>query len=313
MNASLPAGEQVRHVLAQLGKVHDVHRQFGVSASDAGMYGISPADLAGWKAIGLAALRRDDDDFFDADDLYNLSLHLRLPSLHKLAMRSWTSAFRRSEGNRSLRLSYSLTEGPVPAHAVDVLTPAGLARMTLSGEKDFFTTTVHSAGRRLLLPPPIEALIREAMDGVHFYMLHDPIRWSSPFILQHRLTECGGFSKLLVEMAHVQGLVARQVFGLILSRPYATGHYWCEFLVEGEWIPADPLMIRLLSQHAALPEAEWPEHRSPAGALLRLAEIDGYDSIGAPCLQCFAEKRFRQFAVVTDGALSFRTSYAVVE
>ena len=144
-------------------------------------------------------------------------------------------------------------------------------------------------------------------------MLHDPIRWNSPFILQHRLTECGGFSKLLVEMANVQGIEARQVFGFLFSKPYATGHYWSEFRIDGEWVAADPLMIRLLNQHAGLPPAEWPEHRSPAGALLRLALIDGYDSVGAPYLDCFDTKRFRQYAIATHEADCYRTSYVVAD
>ena len=101
------------------------------------------------------------------------------------------------------------------------------------------------------------------------------------------------------------------MFGLLLSKPYATGHYWSEFRIDGEWVAADPLMIRLLSQHAGLLPVAWPEHRSPAGALLRLALINGYDSVGAPYLDCFERKRFRQYAVVTHEAECFRTSYAV--
>jgi hypothetical protein len=313
MNPLIRGAEQVRRVLDHLNKVQDTHRQFKVAASDAGMYGIGLLDLEAWTAMGLSVQRTDRGEFFDPDDLYNLSLHLRLPSLHKLAMRGWAAAFRNSEHDRSIRLSYSLTDDPPPAHAVDVLTPSGLHRMALSSEKDFFHTTVRTVGRRILMPAPIAALIDETMHGVQFYMLHDPIRWSSPFILQHRLTECGGLSKLLVEMARIQGLEARQVFGLLLSRPYATGHYWSEFRIDGEWLAADPLMIRLLSQHAGLSPADWPEHRSPAGALLRLAVINGYDCVGAPYLDCFATKRFRQYAVVTNEADCYRTSYAVAD
>lgn len=303
--------EPARRVLAHLSKVHNGHRHFNVSADDAAVFGIGLKDLESWMAMGLPAQKTAAGDLFDHDDLYNLSLHLRLPSLHKLAMRSWVSAMRSSEQDRRLNLSYSLIDPLEDGRPVDVLTPAGLVEVAVSGSQDFYNTTVATRGCRVDLPPAIADLIEYAMREMQFYMLHDPIRWNSPFILENRLTECGGFSKLLVELAHVRGIEARHAFGLLLSLPYPTGHYWCEFLVDGQWVAADPLMIRLLTQHARLPAAEWPEHRSPVGALLRLACVSGYDRIGAPYLDCFAIKRFRQFPVVTRGDHCYRTSYTV--
>ncbi|MDP4568278.1 transglutaminase domain-containing protein [Pseudomonas sp. LPH60] len=299
-------------VLDNLGKVEDHHRRFSVAAGEAGLYGFVDSDLQALKSIGLVSRIQEHDEFFDPDDLYSLSLHLRLPSLHKLAMRSWATAFRQSDRQRQVELVYTLNEKQPPQGPIQVLTAAErLCVLEAPQGGDFYRQCLVIPGQMRLLPSPFRELIEEVSAGMQFYMLHDGVRWDLEFMSRHKLAECGGFSKLLVERAKALGLPARQVFGLLLSSPYATGHYWAELQICGEWIAVDPLMIRLLSQQAGLVCDQWPLHRSPLGALLRLCVVESYDHNGAPCLSCFEDKYFRQLPVATAGTTQYQVSYRV--
>lgn len=305
------AEAEALRVLADLARVADCHRRFSVTVQDAALYGIAPPLLSWLKTLGLASLHDERGECFDPDDLYNLSLYLRLPSLHKLAMRGWASAFRDSERDRCVELSYTLDASPT--QMIRVLLPNG----RLQVQEDPQTVWVHQeqlvlTGRTQLLPQSLRELIERTCAGMRFFMLHDALRWDLEFMREHKLAECGGFSKLLVQQAHGLGFPARQVFGLLLSAPYATGHYWAELWTDDRWVAVDPLMIQLLSTQAGLDEAGWPLHRSPETALLRLSTIDTYDQEGAPCLSCFADRQFRQLPVVTAGSRQYPVSFKVV-
>ncbi|KPA92109.1 transglutaminase-like enzyme, putative cysteine protease [Pseudomonas asplenii] len=310
MTLAQQAQGEARRVLVELAKVKDGHRRFCVDEQGAALYGIAPQLLAELKALGLASCQGKDGECFDPDDLYNLSLYLRLPSLHKLAMRSWSSAFRDSERDRCIELSYALDA--VPEHAITILLPSGELRVCDTPDQ----MQVHQEqlilpGHQRLLPSPFIELIEHTCADMRFFMLHDALRWDLAFMVEHRVAECGGFSKLLVQQALMRGMPARQVFGLLLSAPYATGHYWAELLVEDQWVAVDPLMIRLLCSQAGLDETRWPLHRSPATALLRLSCVDAYDQDGAPCLSCFEGQQFRQLPVVTAGDRQHPVSFKV--
>lgn len=312
LNPGMNDKASAQEILGNLAKVNDRHRRFSVTAADTTLYGLSATELESLKSMGLASTGPGRDESFDPDDLYNLSLHLRRPSLHKLAMRSWAAAFRESERERHLDLVYSLSEKPLPTGPVQVLTRAGnLLSVPVPETGDLYRETLVISGRHFLLPSPFRELVEEISADMQFYMLHDAVRWDVEFMGMHKLAECGGFSKLLVAQAHRRGLPARQVFGLLLSAPYATGHYWAEFRVRDEWIAVDPLMIRLLSQHAGLPQNAWPLYRSPMGALLRLSSVDAYDRDGAPCLSCFKHQYFRQLPVATACTAQYQVSYRV--
>jgi|GEM_PF-6009867 len=312
LNPALQRLSLAEGIVHNLAKVDDRHRRFSVAAAQAVLYGFAADELPALEAIGLAARQQGEERCFDPDDLYNLSLHLRLPSLHKLAMRGWAAAFRHSERDRRVELVYTLDEKTPPRGPIQVLIgDQRQCSLEAAAGGDFYRQCLVIPGRRLLLPSPFRELVEEVCADMQFYMLHDGIRWDLDFMRRHRLAECGGFSKLLVEQAQARGLAARQVFGLLLSSPYATGHYWAELQICGEWVAVDPLMIRLLSEQAGLCRDLWPLHRSPLGALLRLSVVDAYDQDGAPCLGCFDDKYFRQLPVATAGTTQYRVSYRV--
>ncbi|CRI58548.1 transglutaminase domain-containing protein [Pseudomonas sp. CCOS 191] len=300
-----------KRVLAELCKVADHHRRFCVDAQGAALYGLSRQWLDELKVLGLASRQDEAGECFDPDDLYNLSLYLRLPSLHKLAMRGWCSAFRDSERDRCIEIAYALEHAP--GQSITILLPDGkLQECDAQDQTLVYSEQLVLAGQRRLLPGPIQELIEQTCAGMHFFMLHDALRWNLEYMVEHKVAECGGFSKLLVRQALARGLPARQVFGLLLSTPYATGHYWAELWVDDQWVVVDPLMIRLLCTQAGLDEARWPLHRSPTSALLRLSTVDAYDQDGAPCLRCFADKQFRQLPVVTAGSRQYPVSFKVM-
>ena len=78
-------------ILEKIRTVPNDYRHFRESVGTAQrQYGISHALLESLVRQGLPVARRDEGLFFDPFDLSNLSLHLRLPSVQRMAMRSWS-------------------------------------------------------------------------------------------------------------------------------------------------------------------------------------------------------------------------------
>lgn len=300
-------------VFEKLQAVNDCHREFDAGFEDARSYGLNQELLTSLMGIGLSFRMREEAPYFDTDDLYNLSLHLKLPSIHKMAMRSWAGAFKASTQTRTMRICYSLCEALQNPIWCSVLScDRGIVDMQVDQAENFYCYSYETEPVEHLFVGDTAALLEDLTAGFEFYMLQDSIRWELPFMNAQKVGECGGFSKMLVEKARRAGIKARHVFGILASQPYGTGHYWAEFLVEGRWLPADPLMILLLRQHARLPEQEWPITRSPGGALLPLSVIEGYDEGGAPVLSQSNIKKFFKYPLVTSHNQGLATSISLV-
>lgn len=305
--------EDAVRVLDKLASVDNRHRVFGTRAEDARTYGFSHELLTELESLGLQCQVQEQCTCFDSDDLYNLSLYLKLPSIHKMAMRSWVSAFKAGSQGRQMSMTYSLQEGLSFPLSCSVLTyDRGAVEMTVEQPENLYHHQIQQKPMNKAFPETVVRLLEELSADFEFYMLHDAIRWESSFMKDQKMGECGGFSKMIVERAGYLGIEARHVFGILASQPYGTGHYWAEFSVEGEWIPADPLMILLLRQHARLPAEEWPLSRSPGNALLPLSVVESYDDAGAPVLALSNVKKFFKYPVVTQGAEGLPVSISLI-
>ncbi|WP_020405421.1 transglutaminase domain-containing protein [Hahella ganghwensis] len=304
--------EAVR-VLDKLATVDNCHRVFNTSTEEARTYGLTDDLLAGLVLLGLNHQIRNDSRYFDSDDLYNLSLYLKLPSIHKMAMRSWVGAFKAGAEGRQLSMTYSIRDDlSFPANCSVMTYDRGAVEMSLAQPENIYHHKIQVQPVTCSFPEPVVNLLEELSVGFEFYMLHDAIRWETSFMKDQKIGECGGFSKMIVERARHLNIEARHVFGILASQPYGTGHYWAEFLIEGQWLPADPLMILLLRQHARLPADEWPLSRSPGGALLPLSVVETYDDSGAPVLAQSAVKKFFKYPVVTHGSEGLPVSISLI-
>lgn len=272
-------------ILEKVRAVPDAHRRFLEPAESAQRkYGISPELLESLLSKGLPSARRNDGLFFDPFDLSNISLHLRLPSVQRMAMRSWS---------RTLELAGSGTghEAVIDLDPVAPATPAQQRSLSLD------------------LSPPDESALPDLATLIGtvskqlFFMLPEACRWNTGFLIEHGISECGGASKLLVGAAREAGMKARQCFGILIAAPYSTGHFWAEIKAGNSWVAIDPLLIKLLHQTTRLNPDKWPLHRSPGAAFHRLMTIEEYDASGAPILHGYADVPYLSNLVLVRGNL----------
>ena len=278
-------------ILEKIRTVPDEHRRFREPVGTAQrQYGISMALLESLVRQGLPVERRDEGLFFDPFDLSNVSLHLRLPSVQRMAMRSWSRTL-------ELASSETLHEALIVLDAVDSAEqqadgPPTVLKLELRQPDD---AALNALGQLQTL---LESVARQ-----RFFMLPEACRWNTKFLIEHCISECGGASKLLVETARRNGLSARHCFGILIAAPYSTGHFWAEIKTTSGWVAFDPLLIKLLHQATRLDNAKWPLHRSPGAAFHRLLTIDDYDHHGAPILQGYADVPFMSNLVRVQGNL----------
>lgn len=299
-------------VIRKLALVNDEHRVYNTDTEAAKIFGFNPDLLSALAERGMSYATVEGNLFYDSDDLYNLSLYLSLPSIHKLAMRSWKKAFSKGSYDKTFSISYSFQEKvSLPAQFSVITIEEEKKVMEIEQPENFYRVSSRIVQQTQSLPPPLCDMLVEMTIDVEFYMLHDAIRWDTDFIQRYKMAECGGFSKLLMEKAQEVGFEVRHVFGILLSEPYGTGHFWVEFNIDGEWVAVDPLMIRLMNIHANFDSDDWPIYRLPAGALLRLSVIDRYDDIGAPILSCFDQNKFFRHPVVTSNNTEYPLTYSI--
>ncbi len=238
-------------------------------------YGIDLVLLEKLTGLGLPFMESTGQVLYSSFDLSNISLHLRLPSIQRLAMRMWA---------RTLQTSVV----DPPSTAIVSVFPIGVCTDTATPLK---VLTVPLRDRNVFAHGLLKDLIDE-WAGFSFYMLPEECRWDIDFIERSRICECGGASKRMIFQAWKHGIEARQCFGLLVAAPFSTGHYWAEFNLDGEWIAFDPLLLSVLSESCGLDRQAWPSHRSSSAILHRLCVIDRYDANGVPILDRYVDQPY---------------------
>jgi hypothetical protein len=267
-------------VLAKISKVPDHVRRFTVSADRAiADFQISLELQDALLAAGIPNTRCRGTRCFDRTDLLNISLHLDIGSRPRKVLRWWARELdSRYAGSISYRVDY-LMSCPQLGHAgmciFGMLEP-GSNRIELTTD-DQHSSMRHSIGFTLQRNwPPFPHVVREILDEVRhisFMRLPPSLRWDVEFIQRERVGDCGGVARILVAKAAARGVAARVSYGLALTPPFGSKHYWAEFLIDGVWVPVDPVFIAALLEWRLLDNARWNRYSSIGGILARIGEV----------------------------------------
>jgi Transglutaminase-like superfamily len=265
--------------LAKITKMPDHTRNFTV-----------PADIAAAKfrvslelqdqllAAGMPNEHHSSTRYFDRTDLLNISLHLDISSRQRTMFTWWARELNSTYTHSiSYRMDYQ-PSCPQPEHGgrciFSILDP-GSARVKLEANEQRSPVS-HSAIVTLNRDfPRLPCAIREILDEVRqigFMLLPATLRWNTEFIWREKVGDCSGVSKILVEKAASQGVAARTSYGLALTPPFVTPHYWAEFLIDDTWVPVDPVVITALLDWGILDSDRWSRYHSIGGILFRMSE-----------------------------------------
>jgi hypothetical protein len=236
--------------------------------------------------------------------MLNVALRVETSSRAHQALKWWGRELRRPYGPVSSYCLEFFADCPDPPHC-------GQCSFTIHGRQISIPamnrrdtdTPIHSEIFNLrrvwpALPPSIVELIDEFKD-VTFLRLREPIKWDTEFIRNSRVGDCAGVATLLVKEAKARRLPARFSYGMALTPPFCTGHYWAEFLVDGVWVPVDPVLISALISLHFLPEPAWSPRSSLGGILARLS---GDTSVGPRHGSVAVDVSFRVTRNVRRGA-----------
>ncbi|KIF78152.1 hypothetical protein QR77_38860 [Streptomyces sp. 150FB] len=274
-DAGAPGPAQLGDLVRRLRQVPDRQRRFADTETAARrLHRIRPELLAALTAAGLPYTGEGTERLFDGYDLGNSALHLGLVSVQSRSMRSWAKALQSSGApGRSYRVEV-VSCCPVPGHTgpcpYGVLLPDG--RRLIEGppaDARLAELTVSPVVRWPELPEAVRELLRE-VEGIGFYLLPEAVRWDPEFMWRTRMADCGGAAAWLVAEGTRRGLAARFSFGLLVAKPYSTPHCWAEFLVDGVWVPVDPLLVRALNQWGGLDAQVFPPDSGPGALFHRL-------------------------------------------
>ncbi|MDJ0462520.1 transglutaminase domain-containing protein [Streptomyces sp. H27-C3] len=276
-DAHAPGPDQLDDLVGQLRQVPDRQRRFSVTGTGVRrLYRIRPELLSALITAGLPHVGEGPDRLYDGYDLGNAALHLGLVSVQSRSMRSWARALQ-SAGTPGPRLRVEIVSScPVPGHPgpcpYGVLLRDG-RRLIQGPAADAHLTelAVSPVAQWPALPDAVRGLLRE-VDGIGFFLLPEAVRWDAEFMWRTRMADCGGAAAWLVAEGTRRGLAVRFSFGLLVAKPYSTPHCWAEFLVDGVWVPVDPLLVRALNQWGGLDAQAFPPDGRPGALFHRLTD-----------------------------------------
>ena len=301
-------------LITRLREIPDGCRSFEVVETKLAGTGLTKEALASFAEAGLPLRSTSEGRCFDPFDLSNLALHLRLPSLQRMAMRSWRSALVSCGQAESTSIDLAYLVRPDAewdkASPVRILRPHQAPTLIEPKSEEIWRRKISLRSETPLLPDDITDLLARVTGRLTFFMMSEAHRWDTDRIVATGMAECGGASKLLALSAKEEGFSARHIFGFILAQPYASPHYWVEFDVDGVWRPAEPLLLSILRASLQLDPKAWPTNRSPGGALLRLAEVVDYEAAtGRPILEGFEAEEPRLDPIVVQDGRDLLVSY----
>jgi hypothetical protein len=261
------------HWITRLGLIPDEARRFDVDPNRAKLeFGVDVNLAQDLIAQGLPHRVSDGDPCFTVTDLHYVGLRLGCARTYLGVLQTWASSLTASAGGQSMSVEVRCPPDTPRGTAVDVLTgPDQHIRASVGASRVAASIHVVPTVSWPMFGSAAEKLLVDAA-SLDFCWIPEALNGDVEFTRRTRLSDCRNAALLLSrECAHL-GIVARMAYGLLLATPFSTPHTWVEIRVGDRWVPADPLLVRLLAEHAALDSSVWPPIRSPGAVLLRLAE-----------------------------------------
>ena len=274
---------RVSELVDRIRRVPEGTRRFDVTPDAARRtYGIGDELLAELLGAGLPRDENSGHPRFDALDLENIALELRLSSPHRTAMRWWADSLARSDGAEGDSYEFEMrVVCPDPGHSGSCVFGVGslvheAAEMVEQLSADTFRITARRRRITAQLDDRHASLLEEAA-RLRFHVLRPPASRDLEWMASSGLADCRLAMFHLVRWARDAGYTVRSQTGLFMVSPFPVAHCWLEVEVDGEWVPIDPLLLEAFSHWGIIDPLVWPSHRSPAAVLFPISENDGWE------------------------------------
>jgi hypothetical protein len=281
--AGLPAGttfEELLTLVEKLRRIPDSVRRFDASPGWAWeRMRMRPELLAFLTDMGLPCCPTPDGIRYDRYDLGNCGMQLGHGPLARSARRFWPTALGRVDSGVRARyeMRYQM-RCPEPGHVgvcrYELMLPGGelITRETTGGAMPDVSVEITPRIDWPELPKSMWSPLA-ATAGLNLMFLREEIRRDLDFVRTSRLADCAGSAIFIAEEARLRDLPARASYGLVVAPPFGVEHYWTEFLVEGVWVPVDPVLIRQTVLWGVLDGDRWPPHRSIGPLVARVSDV----------------------------------------
>ncbi|MEU8566863.1 hypothetical protein AB0C51_00610 [Streptomyces pathocidini] len=272
-----PQRTEIESAVERVRRVPSQHREYVHDVATARRtHGIPEDLLKELLDVGLPHGRANGTIAMDGLDLANVSFMLGLPSARAMALRGWATALRAARSEQAAL--YTLTVAP---HCLDPgcekacefsIAPEVAGHFGTDGEIDAVTGCVvhrRAAGGSVLLPDEMRALTAQ-LASVEFHLLPPALQNDVGFLRSAQLADCPLAAEFLFREAGRRGFAARKSFGIFMAVPYSIPHMWIDLLVDGEWLPVDPLLLAMLASRGIIDAADWLPFRTLGGVAWRL-------------------------------------------
>lgn len=269
----------IEHAIDKVLRVPSRYRRFQQGAQQAAaLHRIDEPLLERLLDLGLPHRRAGGERRFDALDLENIAMTLRLPCPRRVALQWWSRTLNSGPESEGDSILYELRigarcPGPHPGtcdFALDLADAAAgsLAPQTIS--PGCYLLHVRRPYRMMAFGAGLDFLVDKAK-GLEFHLIPDELEHDMGFLEEAGLADCKLGNRYLAREAAAGGLNTRLAAGLLLSRPAAAWHWWMKIQCGGAWYAADPFLLQTLADWGVVDAAVWPPDRSPDPLFWELA------------------------------------------
>jgi hypothetical protein len=272
--------EQLREIVHRIRQVPDRVRIFTEPVSDLPrVHRINSVLLTALLDLGLPHRGTGAGRRFDALDLANVGLALKLPCPRRAAMRWWSKSLLASDRNGAVLCTLGLgADCPAPGHTggcewtvhpeLVAASRPGTFREQRPGSYRF---DVRLTSEEWYFGEPFHQLVERVLP-LRFHLLPYTMSHDLGFLTGTGLADCRLVTRYLVELGNGLGLPVRPAAGYFVMTPYPTFHAWAEFRAGDRWLAADPLLLNAFAEWGIVDPRRWPPNRSLHGRFLRLGD-----------------------------------------
>ena len=265
----------IEAIMRNIRKIPDQYREYSEDVDKAAkIHRVGEELLNSLIQRGLPYEKSGGKYWFDRTDLENIGLSLRLPCPRYSGMRWWSRCLEMMKtgtiGRYDLKVS---AKCPDPGHGGDCRFSAtanleaavvpGSAHMSAS---EAIAAQVHLNSEERFFEGAHAALLGK-LETLDFHILPDAVPATPEFAAETGLADCRIATQILLVEAADLGLPARPASGYFMASPFPMKHVWAEFEIDGEWVSADPFLLKAFAEWGIVDPLVWPQNRSLNGIL----------------------------------------------